>query len=148
VNQWIASPPHNDIMSDPNYATIGVGIARIENAGPGKLSLYGTVNFFKFSNPPAGTYTTAQDFFDGKPSLDPAPVITVNTESPAFDDALNKVTLPAVEGVEYFVNGVLTPPGTHSATPGNMRVSAAAISGTGPSASCCGTTRSPHRPSR
>jgi uncharacterized protein YkwD len=129
VNQWIASPPHNAIMSDPNYATIGVGIARIENARPGALSLYGTVNFFKFWTPPAGTYTTAQDFFDGKPSLDPAPLITVNTESPVFDDALNKVTLPAVEGVEYFVNGVLTPPGTHSAPSGNMRVSAAAKSG-------------------
>jgi len=61
VDQWIASPGHNAIMSDPNYTTIGIGIARI--ADPEYL--LGTVNFFNFAVPPAGTYATAQDFLNG-----------------------------------------------------------------------------------
>jgi uncharacterized protein YkwD len=61
VDQWIASPGHNEIMSDPNYTTIGIGIAR--NADPEYI--LGTVNFFNFIMPPAGTYATAQDFLNG-----------------------------------------------------------------------------------
>jgi uncharacterized protein YkwD len=61
VDQWIASPGHNAIMSDPNYTTIGIGIAR--NADP--EFILGTVNFFNFVMPHAGNYATAQDFLNG-----------------------------------------------------------------------------------
>ena len=61
VDQWIASPGHNAIMSSPDFTTIGVGIARVSDP----RYLLGTVNFFNFSMPPAGSYPTAQDFLSG-----------------------------------------------------------------------------------
>jgi uncharacterized protein YkwD len=61
VDQWIASAPHNAIMSDPGFTTIGVGIARVQN----EVYLLGTVNFFNFEVAPAGSYTTAADFLNG-----------------------------------------------------------------------------------
>ncbi|CAN7492768.1 S-layer homology domain-containing protein [Arthrobacter sp. LjRoot14] len=61
VDQWIASPGHNAVMSDPNLTTIGVGIARLSDPD----YLLGTVNFFNFAMPPAGTYATAAEFLNG-----------------------------------------------------------------------------------
>jgi uncharacterized protein YkwD len=65
VDQWIASPGHNAIMSDPRYTSIGIGIARITDPE----YILGTVNFFNFAMPPAGNYTTAQDFLNGAPEI-------------------------------------------------------------------------------
>ncbi|NMR28452.1 CAP domain-containing protein [Crystallibacter degradans] len=73
VDQWIGSPGHNRIMSDPAYDTIGVGIS-IKKDANGRVKMYGTVNFFKFRTPPAGQYNTASAFFGSTaPSPAPAP---------------------------------------------------------------------------
>ncbi|WP_133185602.1 CAP domain-containing protein, partial [Arthrobacter sp. Bz4] len=117
VNQWDASPGHNAIMSDPALKTIGIGIAITGNKdyrnAPRNYTMYGTVNFFTFIDPPIGTYATAQDFFDGNPSLDVPPLITVSTESPTWDDITGNYTIPAVTGVDYSVDGTKTKPGTY-----------------------------------
>lgn len=129
VEQWIDSPGHNAIMSDPKLSTVGVGITYMEGKRRGELTLYGTVNFFTFWNPPVGMYNTAQEFFEGKPSIDAPQIVTVDTVDPVFDDTLNKVTVPDAEGVDYFVNQVPTPPGTYDAAVGRMHVTASAKTG-------------------
>jgi serine protease len=116
-------------MSDPGLTTIGVGISTIRDGSPSGLRLYGTVNFFTFWNPPVGMYTTAQDFFDGKPSIDTPQIITVDVQDPVFDDTLNTVTIPEMEGVDYLLNGVAALPGTHNAAVGRMVVTYVAKSG-------------------
>ncbi|MHA7274476.1 CAP domain-containing protein [Arthrobacter sp. TMT4-20] len=120
VNQWDASPTHNVIMSDPALETIGVGISITGNKDyqnePLNHTMYGTVNFFTFEEPPVGTYATAQDYFDGKPSLDvpePPPLSQVTTQAPTWDNSTGNYTIPAVKGVDYFVNQKKTPAGTY-----------------------------------
>ncbi|MFD1845160.1 CAP domain-containing protein [Arthrobacter flavus] len=117
VTQWENSPGHRSILSDPGFKTIGVGIFITGNKDyrnePRNYTMYGTVNFFTFVQPPVGTYATAQDYFDGKPSLDVPPLSKVTTQSPTWDNSTGNYTIPAVTGVDYFVNQKKTPAGTH-----------------------------------
>jgi len=49
--QWVDSPPHNDIMSGKNYNVVGIGLAYTD-----KGAIYGTMNFFNYGKIPANTY--------------------------------------------------------------------------------------------
>lgn len=49
--QWVASPPHNSVMSGKNYNVVGIGLAYNS-----KGAIYGTMNFFNYGNLPAHTY--------------------------------------------------------------------------------------------
>ena len=58
VQQWIKSPVHNAIMSDPAMNTIGIGVTftdGIAAVNPDRYAMYGVVDFFKFDPPLAGT---------------------------------------------------------------------------------------------
>lgn len=55
VQQWINSAPHNAIMSNPEFNTIGIGITFTNKAG-GRMETYGNVNFHKFPNGKDKTY--------------------------------------------------------------------------------------------
>ncbi|MBK5217566.1 MAG: CAP domain-containing protein [Propionibacteriales bacterium] len=58
VQQWINSPAHNAIMSDPAMNTIGIGVTftdGIAAVNPNRYAMYGVVDFFKFDPPLAGT---------------------------------------------------------------------------------------------
>ena len=58
VQQWINSPAHNAIMSDPAMNTIGIGVTFTDGSAavnPNRYVMYGVVNFFKFDPPLAGT---------------------------------------------------------------------------------------------
>ncbi|EMY33400.1 Allergen V5/Tpx-1 family protein [Arthrobacter crystallopoietes BAB-32] len=63
VDQWIKSKDHNDIMSDPDYTVVGVGIAFSDEAG-GRFEMYGTANFFDY-NPDrtTGVYTSPNAYY-------------------------------------------------------------------------------------
>lgn len=54
VNQWINSPGHNAIMSNPNATHVGIGIAYGQGPqtqdGKSVYRSYGTVNFFGYNN--------------------------------------------------------------------------------------------------
>ncbi|MEG9247476.1 CAP domain-containing protein [Arthrobacter sp. Soc17.1.1.1] len=133
VVQWDASPGHNSVMSDPRLKTIGVGISITGNKDwrndPANYTMYGTVNFFAFATPPAGTYATAQDYFDGKPSLDAPPLTPVTTQAPVWDDATGTYRIPSITGVDYFVNGTLMPPGEHHSQWSPVNIEARAQAG-------------------
>ena len=51
MQQWINSPGHNAILSDPNLNTIGIGITY----SSGGQAMYGVVNFFQYSPDHAAT---------------------------------------------------------------------------------------------
>lgn len=51
VQQWINSPGHNAILSDPRLNTIGIGITYTN----GSQAMYGVVNFFQYSPDHAAT---------------------------------------------------------------------------------------------
>ena len=58
MQQWIKSPQHNAIMSDPAMNTIGIGVTftdGIAAVNPDRYAMYGVVDFFKFDPPLAGT---------------------------------------------------------------------------------------------
>ncbi len=76
VDQWIKSPGHNAIMSDPNYTVIGVGIAFSDERG-GRYEMYGTANFFRYSSEPAGTYSSPSAYYAGLAAPAPAPAPSV-----------------------------------------------------------------------
>lgn len=42
IKSWIKSPPHNKILTDPNYKNVGIGISLIKNSYNG---LYATLIF-------------------------------------------------------------------------------------------------------
>jgi uncharacterized protein YkwD len=72
VDQWINSPRHNAIMSDPDYTVIGVGIAFSDEAG-GRYEMYGTANFFRYSSEPQGVYSSPNAYYASLPA--PAPAV-------------------------------------------------------------------------
>ncbi|MCC9206260.1 CAP domain-containing protein [Arthrobacter sp. zg-Y769] len=51
VQQWINSPGHNAILSDPRLNTIGIGITYTN----GSQAMYDVVNFFRYSPDHAAT---------------------------------------------------------------------------------------------
>ncbi|ALE04310.1 hypothetical protein AL755_00970 (plasmid) [Arthrobacter sp. ERGS1:01] len=67
VQQWIDSKPHNAIMSDPAYTTVGIGIAftnGVPAATPTRYTMYGTVNFAAYKVNPSPSYATVQEWQD------------------------------------------------------------------------------------
>lgn len=124
--QWIHSESHANLMKDPNYKVMGVGISRNLT---GDMLLYGTVNFFTFpaGEEPAGAYTTAQDFFDGKPSID---LVGVTPAAPTNYPASAQFFIPEKQnGVEYYVDDALKVPGFHHSGGKTVRVTAKATAG-------------------
>jgi uncharacterized protein YkwD len=95
VEQWIASPPHNALMSDPSYTTIGIGIARTGGTDPWTLNMFGTVNLFNFASAPAGGYATAQNFFDA--TADDSPLSF--SDVPAGTDFATEINWLASRGI-------------------------------------------------
>ncbi|MBG6217957.1 uncharacterized protein YkwD [Arthrobacter sp. CAN_A6] len=64
VQQWINSPGHNAIMSDPRMNTIGIGISftdGVPSVNRDRYAMYGVVNFFRYETPLAGTSTNPQE---------------------------------------------------------------------------------------
>jgi uncharacterized protein YkwD len=117
VDQWILSPSHNAIMSDPQHNTMGIGIAFSDMSDTGtdavRYGMYGTANLFRYSRTPEGTYASPADYFAGKaPVTDP--LVQASPQPPTFTQY--DYTLPSVSGVTYTVNGIESPPGTKQAT--------------------------------
>lgn len=117
VDQWIYSPGHNAIMSDPQYNTMGIGVAFTDKTDTGtsavRYGMYGTANLFRYSRTPEGTYASPADYFAGKaPVTDP--LVEASPQPPTFTEY--DYTLPIVPGVTYTVNGVESWPGTKNAT--------------------------------
>lgn len=52
MDQWKNSPGHNAIMSGSGYTHVGIGLAESSDG-----RFYGTINFFRYENDPAGTKT-------------------------------------------------------------------------------------------
>lgn len=77
VDQWINSPPHNTIMSDPRSNVISLGVTFTDGTWqtPNRYPMYGTANFYGYNTLPAETYNTAQDW-----------VNAVSGPAPAFND--------------------------------------------------------------
>ncbi|MCT9625611.1 S-layer homology domain-containing protein [Pseudarthrobacter equi] len=126
VIQWINSPSHEAILRDPAYKVIGIGITR---SATGPYSTYGTVNFFTYPEglDPAGAYTTAQDFFDGKPTND---ATAITPAAPTFNNPTSEYVIPAQQpGVDYYVGDVLQTPGTHFSGWQSVTITARATSG-------------------
>jgi uncharacterized protein YkwD len=125
VLQWIRSESHENILRDPAYKVIGVGITQTST---GDFRLYGTVNFFTYPEgyEPAGAYTTAQDFFDGKANNDPT---AVTAAAPTFNNATSEYVIPAQPGVEYYVGDTLQTPGKHHSGWKSVTITARATSG-------------------
>lgn len=76
VNQWINSPGHNAIMSDPNFTTIGIGITYTNETGKtfeetGRLATYGNVDFYRFVPNKGKTFA---DPLDAKNNINPLPI--------------------------------------------------------------------------
>jgi uncharacterized protein YkwD len=123
VDQWIGSPGHNAIMSDPQYNTMGIGVAFTDLSTPEdpsatRYGTYGTANLFRYADIPTGTYNSPADYFAGKPPLNGLKSVT--PASPVWGST--EYTLPNVEGVKYTVNGVETNPGTYRVTVKNYDV--------------------------
>ncbi|MCQ1953684.1 CAP domain-containing protein [Arthrobacter sp. zg-Y238] len=128
---WEMSPGHNKNMSRPEITTMGVGIAVTGDCVQNSKDCYiwATLNLFDFHTPPAGTYRTAQDYFDGRPSLDvPYPVVT-RASAPTFDDQAHRYSIPTTTGVDYYVDDVAASAGTYSSTSALVRVAAVAEDG-------------------
>ncbi|MCQ1948753.1 S-layer homology domain-containing protein [Arthrobacter sp. zg-Y859] len=135
---WEMSPAHYQSIVNPALTTVGVGLAISESCDPAPDSIdcstMATLNLFTFDAPPAGTYATARDYFDGKPSLDASFPVGVRAAEPVWNDLTNEYTIPAIAGVDYFVDATPTAsslePGTYTAPRGYMTVDAVARSGT------------------
>lgn len=114
VNQWIGSPGHNAIMSDPEFNTMGIGVAFTDKTLPEdptkkRYGMYGTANLFKYENTPVATYNSPEDFFAGKPPLE-----TLKTATPVAPTwGQSDYTIPNVAGVKYIVNGSEAWPGVY-----------------------------------
>ncbi|MFZ3454738.1 CAP domain-containing protein [Arthrobacter sp. 7Tela_A1] len=67
VQQWIDSPGHNAILSDPALNTIGIGVTFSD----GDQAMYGVVNFFQYS--PDHAATVEAPGADAQPAPAPAP---------------------------------------------------------------------------
>lgn len=52
-NQWVKSAPHNAIMSNGAYNTVGIGLAYNS-----KGAIYGTINFYKYDKALSTSYST------------------------------------------------------------------------------------------
>lgn len=84
VNQWINSPGHNAIMSDPNFTTIGIGITYTNETGrtfeeTGRLATYGNVDFYRFVPNKDKTFSNP---LDAKNNVNPLPT-TATAPAPA-----------------------------------------------------------------
>ncbi|WP_314194361.1 CAP domain-containing protein [uncultured Arthrobacter sp.] len=58
VEWWKNSPAHNAILTDPRFNVVGIGITFTDGnwqTTPSRYSMWGVVNFFGYSAPPAGT---------------------------------------------------------------------------------------------
>lgn len=124
VDQWIGSPGHNAIMSDPQFNTMGVGVAFTdktipENPDLTRYGMYGTANLFRYDRIPAATYNNPADYFAGKPPL----TDTIKTATPVAPTwGQYEYTIPAVEGVKYIVNGNEAWPGVYQVSRTNYDV--------------------------
>jgi hypothetical protein len=126
VDQWVNSPGHNAIMSDPGYNTMGIGITFTDKSDTGtsavRYGMYGTANLFRYSRTPEGTYASPADYFAGKaPVTDP--LTEAIPQAPTFTQY--DYTLPNVPGVTYLVNGVESLPGTKQAATYRIDISLA-----------------------
>ena len=96
VQQWIDSPPHNKIMSDPNYTVIGVGIAFSDERG-GRYEMYGTANFFRYSSEPTGTYSSPNAYYATlaapAPAVQPIAQCTAVAGTPATGRDLSRASI-------------------------------------------------------
>lgn len=123
VDQWIMSPGHNAIMSDPQYNTMGIGVAFTDLTTPVDLNAtrygtYGTANLFRYDRMPAGTYNTPADYFAGKPPLtETIDTVDVVPRPPDFDVLTREYTIHDIVGVNYVVNGVPVGPKTYPVSP-------------------------------
>jgi hypothetical protein len=138
VNQWIASPGHNAIMSDPQYNTMGIGVAFTDLSTPEdpsatRYGTYGTANLFRYDRIPAGTYNSPADYFAGLPPLtETSNVTNVVPMPPDFNVQLREYTIHDMVGVQYKVNGVPVPTGTYSVSPdSDIRITVQAVPETG-----------------
>ena len=114
---WEMSPSHNLNMSRPEITTMGLGLTVTGDCSgnvPG-CRMWATQNLFDFHTPPPGTYRTAQDYFDGQPSLDASSPVVVRAAVPTVNDETGQYTVPASDGVDYYVGNALTPAGTYRA---------------------------------
>lgn len=117
--QWVNSPSHNSNMLDRNVNVIGIGMWVTGNKDfrtqPNNYYMWGTQNFYSYVGMlPALTYTHPDDYFEGRPSLDSQQKKAITVKNPGINYDAGTYTLPAVEGVEYYVNGVKKNVGTHS----------------------------------
>lgn len=141
VQQWIASPSHNSIMSNPKYNTMGLGIAFTDMTKPAdpdaiRHGMYGTANLFQYGFTPEGTYNHPADYFAGKPPLpvtQPAPAnARVTPANPTFDHTKQTFTIPSSAGTRYFVNGSPVTAGIHPVPAGtDVKVSVTASPASG-----------------
>ncbi|MBC9705810.1 MAG: CAP domain-containing protein [Enterococcus sp.] len=117
--QWVNSPSHNSNLLNPNVNTVGIGLFITGNKDfvkyPNNYYMWGTQNFYSFKDGlPAQTYKTPDDYFEGRPALENTQLKTIVVKKVTTDYTKGTYTLPAVEGVEYYVNGVKKPAGTYS----------------------------------
>lgn len=117
VDRWIASPAHHQVMSDPDWTMVGIGMAYTDGnvvETPNRYAMYSTVNFFSAPYPFEGTYATPYDFYKGFP----AETILVSPEVPFFSPNGGTYLVPDNRASSYTVNGVASAPGTYNAKPG------------------------------
>jgi len=70
VQQWINSPGHNAILSDPDLNTLGIGVTFSD----GDQALYAVANFFQYSpDHPATVPAPDSEAPDPAPAPEPAP---------------------------------------------------------------------------
>ncbi|MBC9705811.1 MAG: S-layer homology domain-containing protein [Enterococcus sp.] len=117
--QWVNSPSHNANLLNPDVNTVGIGLFITGNKDfvkyPNNYYMWGTQNFYSFKDGlPAQTYTTPDDYFEGRPALSTAKDKAITIRKPSADYNKGTYTLPSIEGVEYYVNGEKKPAGTHS----------------------------------
>lgn len=79
VDQWINSPGHNAIMSDPKYNIMGIGVTFTDMSPTGttktRYGMYGTANLFRYAQNPVETYASPADYFAGRPPATAAPSV-------------------------------------------------------------------------
>ncbi|WP_164520267.1 CAP domain-containing protein [Specibacter cremeus] len=66
VDLWIGSPPHNKIMSDPTFTTIGIGVTFTDGTA-GRFATYAVVNLATYKSNPSPTYSSIANWRAGIP---------------------------------------------------------------------------------
>lgn len=99
AQQWIDSPGHNAIMSDPAMNTAGIGVSFTG------ATMYGVVNFFQYSPDHAATVESPAAAGGVQPAA-PAPAPEVTPEAAPEAPAVPETSAPPADSASTEVSGM------------------------------------------